>query len=105
MGCGDCLCGDGVIRPRKLKSGATYTRHDGMVDEKRFVVAEIAVGEAIHKTIAERVQARGCALLRNAGTAAAAASRCERLHRDIDGAGELGVGGKGPVDMELPLVE
>ncbi len=71
------------------------------------MVAEVAVGEAIHQPIAERIQLVDEAVvlrLRDAGTAAA--GRREVGHRDHRRACELvGRVGRYPVDGELPEVE
>src|SRR5215472_8521968 len=50
---------------------------DGVVHHQGFVIAEIAIGQAVHKTVSERIQLLGCAWLGDAGAAtSASASEC-----------------------------
>ena len=61
-----------------------------MVDDERFMIAEVAVGEAVHQAVAERVKLVRGAWLRNAD--AAAAGQGEGCDGDVRGSREGGVG-------------
>ena len=71
-----------------------------MVDHHALNAANVAVGEAEHQPVGQRVQLLTGAGLRDAG--AAAAGRVERRHRQLRRADQAAVGAVGPVDLELP---
>ena len=88
------------------ESGASGLGADGVVDDERLVVAEIAVDEPVHQTVAEGLELLrrvelGNALLPSIGIVADVID--ELGHRDLDRAGERAVGRRRPVDVELPL--
>src|SRR5258708_34430358 len=74
-----------------------------MIDAKRFIAAEIAVCQAIHKAIGERIELIGGTRLRDTG--ATTASLCIGGDRNARWAGEGGVGRGAPIDMKLPQAE
>ncbi len=80
-------------------------RVNGMVDDQGFVCAEVTIGQPVHQPVADGIQSRRCARLRDAG----ARTRTQRRPR---GGVQNGVGlpviakrrvaGIGPIDVKLP---
>src|SRR5262249_6063308 len=73
---------------------------DAVVHHQRLMVAEVAVGQAIHQPVGQRIQLVGGPTLRDAG--APAARLGVRRYGDAGGACERGVSGRGEVYVELP---
>jgi hypothetical protein len=73
-----------------------------MVDNQRFVIAEVAVRQAEHETVTERVQLLCGASLWDTRTARVVARQGERGSRERGRSGQGGVRRSNPVNMELP---
>src|SRR5437660_8292189 len=71
-----------------------------MIYDQRFMIAEIAIGQAIHETVRKRVETHRSTWLSNAGTTAAACGR-ERRHWNTCRCAEGGVGCIDEIHMEL----
>ena len=76
-----------------------------MIDDERFVIAEVAIGKAVHQTVGERVELLRCAKLRDARAASSAAGLSESGGCEVCGPGERGVGRRREVHVELPVRE
>src|SRR5207248_10038148 len=89
--------GDADLVPAHAGRGP---RRDRVVHDQRFVVGEVAVGEAEHEAVGQRIELLGRSRLRDAGAAAAgfAVGRGGKGGR----AGEGGIRRRGEVDVELP---
>ena len=79
------------------------TGGDAVIDDQRLVVAEVAVGEAVHEAVGKGVQLLRSARLRDAGAAGASLREGCRRQRGRPGQGRIG--GRGPIRMELPVSE
>ena len=78
---------------------------DGMVENQRLIGAEVAVLQAIHQTVGDRIQPASCALLLDTVTASAA-----HVCIECGGGQDLGLGkgrrGRiGPINVEIPQLE
>src|SRR5947207_732309 len=76
-----------------------------VVDDQRLVIAHISVREPVHKAIVDGMQSVGTARLIYTNGVLRAKRKRPGSHRYGDRAGESGVGGAGPVCVELELMQ
>src|SRR5450759_638219 len=85
----------GSLAPRPAAAGI-----DGVIDDQRLVVTQVAVGQAVHQPVADAVHPLSGALLRDAVTRGRTQLR-EPGDRQAGVLDEGRVGRRGPVNMEL----
>ena len=97
---GEAAAGNAQLVPTHPDRAA---RGDAVIDDQGLVVAEVAVGEAVHEPVGEGIELLAGAGLGNAGAAAA----CLRKSGCAEGGrtGQGCIGRCGPVGVKLPVRE
>src|SRR5205807_9895103 len=75
---------------------------NAVVDDQSFVIAEVAVRQAVHEAVTERIQSLRGPTLSDTRAARIVARQSERGGRERGRTGQGRVRRGGPVDMELP---
>ncbi len=85
---------------------AAGLRANGVVDDERLVVAEVAIGQAVHDALLQRLEQLRRVELRHALAPESVADGIDELRGgNVDRPGERAVARRRPVHVELPLDE